>query len=382
MKILALAARGTLPLVAAECRQLGLRILHEGPEGVDLDLDEAQLAKALVHLRIATRLLVRLTTFAARDADSLYQGASEVDWGRWLDARSTFAVHASGDIVPSEPGRRGLDNTVFVALRVKDALCDQLVRRLGRRPDVAREDPEVRIVARGHRGRWSLFLDASEPALHERGIRKAQGPAPLKETLAAAVVEKARWDGTGRLHDPMCGAGTLVIEALGRALDIAPGCTRWFGIERWPHHGEAMTRRLDQVRGEAVAHAKVALQRRDLDVVASDIDPRSLDATRANLKEAGLERMVRVVQADACRIERPPPGSTLLANPPYGERIGGDDVVQLYEAMGRHWRTFSGCEAWILDGHEGFRAAFGLEPTQNLPLFNGPLPVTLRLYHL
>jgi 23S rRNA G2445 N2-methylase RlmL len=382
MKILALAARGTLPLVAAECRSLGLRILHEGPEGVDLDLDEAQLAKALVHLRIATRLLVRLATFPARDADSLYQGASEIDWSRWLDANSTFAVHASGDIVPSEPGRRGLDNTIFVALRIKDALCDQLVRRFGRRPDVAREDPEVRIVARGHRGRWSIFLDASEPALHERGFRKAQGPAPLKETLAAAIVETARWDGTGRLHDPMCGAGTLVIEALGRTLGIAPGCTRWFGIERWPHHGVHLTRHLDDVRGKAVAHAKEALQRKDLEVVASDIDPRSLEATRTNLKEAGLERMVRVIQADATTMERPPPGSTILANPPYGERIGGDEVVKLYEAMGKHWRTFSGCEAWILDGNEQFMPAFGLQPTSAMALWNGPLPVTLRLYHL
>ena len=382
MRILALAARGTLPLVTAECRQLGLRIRHEGPEGVDLDLDETQIARALVHLRVATRLLVRLSTFAARDAQALYDGAAAVDWGKWLDPRSTFAVHASGELTPSQQDQRGLDHHIFVALRIKDALCDQLVRRYGRRPDVARDDPEVRIVAPGPRGMWSLFLDMSAPPLHERGFRKAQGPAPLKETLAAAIAEFAHWNGTARLHDPMCGSGTLVIEAVGRTLGIAPGCTRWFGIERWPHHGETMTRLLDDERAKAVAHAKTAIQRKDLEVLASDFDPRAIEATRINLKSAGLDRIVRVQQADATTMERPPPGSTLLCNPPYGERIGGEDVVKLYEAMGKHWRTFSACEAFVVDGNADFSKAFGLPSARSWPLWNGPLPIVLREYLL
>ena len=383
MQILALAARGTLDLVAAECRALQLPIVGTTSEGVDMELNAAQIARGLVHLRIATRLLLRLGGFEARDGESLYEGASTIRWTDWLDADSTFAVHASGDLIAPEGGRRGLDNHIFVALRVKDALADQLTHVHGRRPNVDRDDPEVRIVVRGRAGKWQIFLDLSAPPLHQRGFRVQPGPAPLKETLAAAVVECVDWRGAGRLHDPMCGSGTLIIEALNRHLGIAPGCTRWFGVERWPHHGAELQRLLDAEREAAQAHAETAIaSARGLDVLASDIDPNSLAAARANLTMAGLQDLVRVQQVDALKLPVPPPGTVLVANPPYGERLGGSEVTGFYRALGRAWRGFPRTMAHIIDGNPDFVSAFGLRADAERKLWNGPIAVTLRRYPL
>jgi len=383
MDILALAARGTLDLVAAECRALKLPIVGTSSEGVELILDQRQIARALVGLRVATRLLLRIGGCEARDGESLYDGASQVRWSEWLDVDSTFAVHASGDLVAPTGGRRGLDNHIFVALRVKDALADQLTRVYGRRPNVDRDDPEVRIVVRGRAGKWQIFLDLSAPPLHQRGFRVQPGPAPLKETLAAAVVDCVDWRGAGRLHDPMCGSGTLIIEALNRHLGIAPGCTRWFGVERWPHHGAELQRLLDAERGQAQAHAEQAIRcARGLDVLASDIDANALAATRANVAAAGLQDLVRCQQLDAVAMPPPPGGTVLVANPPYGERLGGSDVTELYGAMGHAWRDFRGTAAHIIDGNPSFVSAFGLRADAERRLWNGPIGVTLRRYPL
>jgi putative N6-adenine-specific DNA methylase len=222
-------------------------------------------------------------------------------------------------------------------------------------------------------------LDASGAPLHERGWRVAQGPAPLKETLAAAMVEMVGWTGQGRLHDPMAGAGTLVVEAVNRALGIAPGCTRSFGIERWPLHGAVMTHHLDDQRDRAVEHAQKVLAKPQLDVLAGDVDPASLRALRDNLASAGLEHVVEVEQRDATELPVPPKGSMLVANPPYGERIGAD-VETLYRRLGMRWRTFAGTTAWLVDGHPGFAAAFDERPLENHGLWNGPLPVQWRRF--
>lgn len=383
MQVLALAARGTHDLVARECRALGLPVERTAGDGVWMDLTPEQTAKALVGLRIASRLLLHLGGFHAEDAESLYEGAWDLDWPRWMNADATFAVHASGDLIPSTPERRGLDHHLFVSLKVKDAIADRLTRKLGRRPNVAREDPEIRVVVRGRRGRWDVFLDLADPPLHHRGHRAQPGPAPLKETLAAAVVEVVDWRGQGRLHDPTCGSGTLVIEAVNRHLGIPPGCTRWFGVERWPHHGETMQQHLDEERRKGVDHAKSAISNaKGLDVLATDLYPDAIEAVRANLIASGLDGIVRVEQLDAAKLAPPPAGTTIVCNPPYGQRLGGEGVEDLFRSLGDAWRGFSGVTAWVLEGHEGFQAAFGMADTGHQDFSNGPLPVTLRRYAL
>ena len=368
-------ARGTADLAAAECRGLGLRVTGERLDGVAFEGDLPDAARALVHLRVPSRLLLDLAWFDARDADALYEGVARVAWEQWLDPHATFAVFASGDLTD------GLRTHVFVALRTKDAIADRLTRHYGRRPDVSREDPAVRIVLRGRQGRWHLGLDAAHPPLHERGFRAAQTEAPLKETLAASIAMAAGWrTSDGPLLDPMCGSGTLLIEAINLALGIAPGCTRRFSCERWPHHGARFRTLLDGERSRAVEHARRTVERPPaLRVEASDLDPVAVAAARKNLAAAGLLRLVALSTADA-RTRPLPANSTLLSNPPYGERLGGEDVVALYRELGTAWPRGDRLHAWVLDGNELFAAAFGHEPASTRPLRNGRLAVNLREY--
>ena len=368
-------ARGTTDLAAAECRSLGLRLTGERLDAVTFEGDWPDAARALVHLRIPSRLILDLASFDARSADELYDGMSNIAWEQWLDARATFAVFASGDLTD------GLRTHVFVALRTKDAIADRLTRRHGRRPDVAREDPDVRVVVRGRRGHWHVGLDVAHPPLHERGFRVAQTEAPLKETLAATVAMAAGWrPDHGPLIDPMCGSGTLIIEAVNLALGLAPGCTRRFSCERWPHHGARCHALLDAERARAVAHARrLFAAPPPMRVEASDLDPNAVLATRKNLAAAGLIDLVTVSTADA-RTRPLPIATTLLCNPPYGERMGGEDVVSLYRDLGIAWRRGDRLRAWVLDGHEQFAATFGHAPAATRPLRNGRLAVNLRQY--
>ncbi len=380
MHVLATAALGTIDLVEQECRQLGLDVLGQDRDGVHLDLGWPGVATALVHLRVATRLLLRLGDFAAHNAETLYDGARRLPWLDWLDPQATFAIFASGDLVPTQNNRQGLEHHIFVSQKVKDALCDTLRSRYGRRPNVNADDPDVRISVRGRRGRWSVWLDLSGPPLHERGLRMRQLAAPLKETLAATVATLAGWKPGQPLRDPFCGSGTLTIEAVNLGLGIAPGCTRWFGVERWPQHGTVAQRELDPVRGAAVAHAQDVLRHcQDLDVEASDTDSRAIQAMRENLRAAGLDGVVRVVQRDARSLPSVH-GGVIVGNPPYGMRLNDTDVLKLYRELGASWQLSQDVTVAILCGNVDFVAQFGWPVESARELRNGPIEVGLFRY--
>ncbi len=382
MHVLATAALGTVDLVEQECRQLGLDVLGNDRDGVHMDLGWPGVATALVHLRMATRLLMRLGDFAAHNAESLYEGTRRLPWLEWLDPNATFAIFASGDLVPSQNGGQGLEHHVFVSQKVKDALCDVLRSRYGRRPNVNADDPDVRISVRGRRGRWSVWLDLAGPPLHERGLRMRQLAAPLKETLAATVATLAGWRPGQPLRDPFCGSGTLTIETVNMGLGIAPGCTRWFGVERWPLHGQQAQQELDKVRGAAVTHAQNVLQRTTgLDIEASDTDARAIQAMRENLRAAGLDGVVRVVQRDA-RALPPVQGGVIVGNPPYGMRLNDSDVLALYREIGASWKTSHDTTVALLCGNVDFVSNFGWPVESARELRNGPIEVGLFRYRI
>ena len=391
MEVLATAAEGTAPILAEECAALGFRVVHVRRDGVVLDLNTISTARALVHLRVATRLLLAIDDIRSGDADELYASLRHLDWTHWLDDRHTIAVRASGALPgsPEAPQRRGgrpargpaIRTHIFAAQRAKDAICDHLRGRLGARPNVDVDDPDVQIVLRFRGERCSVYLDISGDAMHRRGYRTDTVAAPLKETLAAALVGWMDWRGDRPLIDPMCGSGTLIIEALMRHLNIAPGMKRDFAIERWPHHGEAVGLLLDAERERALAHAEEAIAAaKDLEVVAADFDRAALRATRTHLERAGLTALVHVVRHNVRKMDVPPPRAVIVTNPPYGERIGGSQVVDLYEAMAARWATFDGLDVWVLDGHEDFVDRFGYRPLKTWPLRNGKLHV--RWHHL
>ncbi len=384
MRVLATASAGTQRLLAEECGELGLRPRRVPAHGVELELDWAQIAHALVHLRIAQRVLIFLTQFRCDGALSLAEGAASVDWRQWLDGGQTLAVAATGRLPSAERGG-ALRTHVFANQKIKDVVCDQLRAAGGERPNVDLHDPDVRIVARFSGDGCSLWLDPGGAALHQRGYRVEAGAAPLRETLAAAVVRASGWRGERPLLDPFCGSGTIVIEAASLVLGLAPGRSRAFAASRWRHQGRELAGLLRDEQQRAVAQAETARrspQARALQVAGSDVDPRVLDLAQSNVERADLGGIVRLHRGDATRLQPPAPGTLLLSNPPYGERIGGDDVTSLYRALGHTWAGFSGCEAHLLDGNPDFAEAFGLPWADSFAFSNGDLEVVMRRYVL
>jgi len=231
-------APGLEPLLMAEARALKLPRLEQQTGGVYFEGTLADAARANLWLRTAVRVLMRLSRFQAAAADELYRGTAAIDWSRFLEpeGRLVVAAHSNESV---------LDHTLFVEQRVKDAICDQFRERTGKRPSVDKEAPDLGVHVHLFRDRCSLLVDTSGESLHKRGWRRYQGRAPLAETLAAAVVLDSGWDKRSPLVDPMCGSGTILVEAAWLALGIAPGSLRErFAFERWKEWEPALSARL------------------------------------------------------------------------------------------------------------------------------------------
>jgi len=282
----ATASAGVEDLLADELHALGLRGVRPARGGVRFAGDTTDAIRACLWSRIAMRVLLPLAEFPATDAEALYAGARDVRWEEHLDETRTFAVEAVGRT-------EALGHTHFTALKVKDAVVDTLRERRGTRPDVNVDDPDVRIVAHLAGGRASLAIDLAGEPLFKRGWRLAQTEATLKETLAAAILRACGYDGTRPLIDPMCGSGTLAVEAALIAQHHAPGVHRRLGIERWASFDETLRAELRRMRDEA----RRGVRRGAPAVIACDRDPEAIRAAQANVKRAGLP--IRVQQADA-----------------------------------------------------------------------------------
>lgn len=365
---LATAARGTEPIVARELEGLGAAELRPVSGGVEFGGPEVLARRANLWLRSANHVLLRLAEFPVASADDLYAGASDVRWEELLTLRTTFAVSAQGRAP-------GLHHSGFAALRVKDAVADRMRARLGARPDVDPRDPDVRIVLQldGRAGR--LFLDSSGGSLHLRGWRRRTTEAPLRETLAAAIVLWSGWDRRRPLCDPLCGSGTLAVEAALWAADRAPGRRRPFGFQRWPSFGDAGARAWQRLLEEADTRADEAGRRGERPSIrATDREPDAAAAATVHAAAAGVAALVRVGTADARRFAPPEPSGMVLCNPPYGERLapGRATLEALYQALAHALRP-RGWVAVVLSGHPALPRAFRTRPAARLALRNGPL---------
>jgi putative N6-adenine-specific DNA methylase len=315
------AARGTELALKDELRELGMRKVRADRGGVRfLGTDEDALHVCLAS-RIAVRVLLSLHQAPVCNQNELYEAARTIEWERLLDTKRTLAVSAvSKD--------EALRHTGFVSMKVKDAIVDRLRDRFGQRPNVDRDDPDVGVFVHVARGTASFYADVSGRSLHERGYRRRIGDAPLKETLAAAILRLSGWDRRSPLVDPMCGSGTIAIEADLWARSIAPGLAHdRFGIERWADHDAARAASFatirDRLRAAALPDGPM--------ILGSDIDARAIDAAKKNASDARAHVRFSVARADSAPIA---PSPLIIANPPYGVRIGGeaeamDDLVAL-----------------------------------------------------
>jgi putative N6-adenine-specific DNA methylase len=396
----AVSARGIERVTAGELEQLGAVNIKPVVGGVHFEGDMLLLYRASLWLRTASRILKTLREFAAQSSEMLYSQARRVRWEDYLDASKTFAVQATIEAAarseqqrrgpdssrrPSHPPRgrgfdrrpprKGIDNSMYAALKVKDAIADRLRREQGQRPNVDKEFPDILVHAHFAEGRCILSLDATGSSLHERGYRGYGAPAPLKETLAAAIIELTGWDGHVPLFDPMCGSGTLVIEAALKAMKMAPGLARRkFGFQRWPQYDGAAWQ-------EIVDDAKRQRQPAPKDsIFASEIDASQLTVAMENAKRAGVEEAV--VFKEGRFEEAVPPSTTpgvVVFNPPYGARLGQNAELQsLYEKIGPVLNDrFAGWKAFILAGNLPLARHINLPATEKFRLNNGPIECRL-----
>ena len=374
LALYATAARGTEALLAAELGELGAARIRQDRGGVRFHASMQEALHVCVHSRIAMRVLYPLHEgeLDAKDERELYDRAREVPWEEHLTTTSTFAVEAT--LRAGETGHSG-----YVALKIKDAIVDRLREKLGARPDVNTRDPDVQVVAHLGRGKLSLSLDLCGEPLHKRGYRIRTTPAPMKETLAAAILRAVGYKGDEALLDPMCGSGTLLIEAGLIATRRPPGLDRRFAAERWPHQGQAARDALDWIREDAAKHLRDA----PFPIWGLDKSDEAVDAARRNVNKAGLTRFIRIEVGDAAKPPPLPEGNGLIvSNPPYGDRLGGGQkgmktfYFQLGEALGGNpgWRMA------MLSGNTAFESAFHHRPKGRRQLWNGPIECTLLEY--
>jgi 23S rRNA (guanine2445-N2)-methyltransferase len=368
----ATASAGTEDLLADELRELGLHGVRIGRGGVQFTGEIADAMRVCLWSRTAMRVLLPLAEFPAATADALYAGARDISWEEHLDEKRTFAVEAVGRT-------ETLGHTHFTALKVKDAVADSLRERRGARPNVDARDPDVRIVAHLADGRASLALDLAGEPLFKRGWRLAQTQATLKETLAAAILRACGYDGKRPLIDPMCGSGTLAIEAALIAQNHAPGVHRRLGIERWVSFDATLRADLLRMRDEA----RRGVRRGAPPVFARDRDPDAIRATQVNVKRSGLP--IQVQQADARELAPLDPSGFIVVNPPWGKRLEGGGRQRLktfFWQLGQAWRGLHGHRLAVLAGGPEFESAFGMRPASRRPLWNGPVRCTLLTYDL
>jgi putative N6-adenine-specific DNA methylase len=368
MRYFATCGRGIEPMLADELRALGADAIAPGRGGVAFAGDQALLYRANLWLRTAVRVLAPLLEAPVASPDELYDAVRTVDWACYLTPRHTLAVDCN--VRDSH-----ITHSKYAALRVKDAICDQFVERCGARPSVDVDEPMVGLNLHVYRDQAVLSLDSSGESLHKRGYRPIQTKAPLNEALAAALVLRSGWRGERLFADPLCGSGTLPIEAAWIALRRPPGLTRRrFGFMGWMDYD---VRLWTALRDEARAGVGRELPS---PVLASDARGDAVAFAINNARAAGIGHLLRFEKRDL-RDFRPPPGEAgvLLCNPPYGERIGEEkQLFGLYRLLGEViQQRCAGWSAFVFTGNPRLAQAIGLEPAEQVPLYNGKIPCRL-----
>jgi putative N6-adenine-specific DNA methylase len=369
----ATCGRGIEPVLANELGALGAAPVTLGRGGVGFQGDLATLYLANLWLRTAIRVLRPILQVQVTSPDELYEAVRQVDWARYLTPDHTIAVDCN--VRDSH-----ITHSKYAALRTKDAICDQFVERCGRRPNVDVEQPMVGLNLHIYKDDATLSLDSSGESLHKRGYRPIQTRAPLNEALAAAIIYLTGWKTDTPLVDPLCGSGTLPIEAAWIAVKRPPGLTRKrFGFQGWMDFDiELWTSLRDEAR-RGVLHALPA------PILGSDLRGDAVAFAIDNARAAGIAHLLRFDKRDVAHFQPPlgPPGA-IVCNPPYGERIGDErELVSLYQTLGEVFaQRCRGWTAHVFTGNPHLADAIGLKPTCQLPLFNGKIPCRLLTFAL
>jgi len=370
--LFATAAKGIEEVLAGEIKEIGFKDVIVEKGGVRFGGDLSTCYRANLWLRTAHRILIPLAEFDCDTAQRLYNGIRSVNWNEYLSPDMTLAVDCNlRDSAMTHSG--------FAALKTKDAIVDSIRDFCGRRPSVDARDPDLRINIRIFRNRCTVSLDSSGESLDKRGYRLDTGEAPLRETLAATLVALSGWDGTVPLVDPMCGSGTICIEASLKALRLPPGgMGKKYGFQRWPSFDHEVWKKLVK---EAENRA---LEKIPSPVLGFDISSGTVEKARANADRAGVGKFVSFAVRDVAELAPPPSPGILIFNPPYGVRLGEMEALKgLYRTIGDTLKQHcKGYTAYLFTGNPELAKSVGLKPSRRMVLFNGPIECRLLKYNL
>ncbi len=371
-KILITCPKGLPPYLAQELTALGYPVIDETVAGIETEgsLDDAM--RMNLSLRTAHRVLLHLKSFTAEDAGDLFNRASEIEWERYIDENEYLSVHSSVD-------NPTITNPLFANVKCKDAIVDRIKDKCGRRPDSGSEMTGAVVFLYWKKDRCSIYLDTSAEPLPKRGYRKIPLKAPMQETLAAAVVMATGWDGNSNFINPMCGSGTLAIEAALIALNRAPGILKnnygfmhikGFDKEKW-----------DELRVRAKAAVIKTLNGK---IIATDNNPSAIQAARNNASTAGVEHFIEFAVCDFKETRIPEGSGVVMLNPEYGERLGKTAQLEnTYKEIGDFFKQkCKGYKGYIFTGNFDLAKKIGLRSKRKIPFFNSNLECRLLEYEL
>ena len=368
-ELIAKTFMGLENVLAQELTQLGANNIQIGRRMVAFTGNQEMMYRANFQLRTAIRILKPIAHFKAHSAEDMYDEVRKIDWSQYIEQGKTFSVDS---VVYSEEFR----NSRFVTYKVKDAIVDQFREATGTRPNISVSNPDIRLNIHIAEDQATLSLDSSGESLHRRGYRQESVEAPLNEVLAAGMILMSGWKADTDFIDPMCGSGTLLIEAALIARNINPGVFRKaFAFEKWPDFNQEL---FDTIYNDDS-------QERDFThhIYGYDVDMKAVNTARLNVKAAGLSQTVTVEQQDFKDFKKPAEKSIIMTNPPYGERISTPDLLGTYKMIGERLKhEFGGNEAWILSYREECLEQIGLKPSIKIPLYNGSLECEFRKYAL
>ena len=368
-EMIAKTFQGLETVLATELIDLGANNIQIGRRMVSFTGDKEMLYRANFQLRTAIRILKPIKHFRATSADEVYDAVQEIDWTQFLTNETTFAVDS---VVFSNEFR----HSKFVAYKVKDAIVDQMRERTGGRPNIRVTNPDLQLHIHIAEYDCTLSLDSSGESLHRRGYRQETVEAPLNEVLAAGIIMLTGWKGECDLIDPMCGSGTIPIEAALIARGIAPGVYRKeYAFEKWPDFDQELFDNIyeDDSKEHDFEHH----------IYGYDINRNAISIATTNVKAAGLSKEISIQQQDFADFKQPKEKSIIITNPPYGERISAPDLLGLYKMIGSKFKhDFTGNDAWVLSYREECFDQIGLKPSLRTPLYNGSLECELRKYQM
>jgi putative N6-adenine-specific DNA methylase len=363
--------RGLETLLRNDLESMGAQNVRAIEGGVHFSGDWALCYRANLESRVASRILWRVKETQYRSEQDIYKAVFDLQWQRWFDVSNTIRVNTTAIRCP-------LKSLEFITLLVKDAVCDRFRAHCNERPSVDTLEPDVRIHVFIEDDKLMLYLDTSGDALFKRGVRSHTNIAPIRENLAAGILRLTGWQPGTPLLDPMCGSGTFLIEATQMSLNIQPGIARRFAFEKLKNFDAAKWK---QMREQAIA---AQLPVKPLEIYGSDLYGDALKTAQRNIEEAGLAECVQLKQANVLEITPPAEQGTLVANLPYGERMGElDELAELYPKLGDALKKkFGGWTAYLFTADKAILKLMRLSPSKRIPLFNGAIECRLLEYKI